>query len=310
MRKLRFIFTLVLIAGIYFIGKRKIKILWRILFIFVAKFHQRQEHLRQLLRCSNISCNSYKWLMLAGDSNMRYIYQHIQNSYLRENININQVCTSYSKSSGDIRWFDKDMIILFKNISCLRISLRFMHGSVNEIYRLNNTWSDIRHCEKDCIIENINMTHKDKILCKLYTRPSKCISKLPSQQSNIFQTKNIPNVLIFSHGLWGSFPAPETALACQKRFGLISKVLASFQNKIDVTWVSNPWISHHHEISRSYLHWETQCQLQHSKALKIPMINLYSFIKEKPRQRMTANDFHITLTVQKYLIDLMMKKLW
>ena len=80
--------------------------------------------------------------MIADDSNMRGRYEtlamSLENDFMKNNntdiLNITQSDNGIAKV---IRWFDSDFIVAFRNMSYLRISLRFMHGRPYELLRIN-----------------------------------------------------------------------------------------------------------------------------------------------------------------------------
>jgi len=309
---------------------------------YYAYFHNKRVMWIFLLLLLGITIKGYQyyrqkssmysgWLMIAGDSNSRKIFELLM-ARLKNDTSIAKIIES-SLGTGQNHfvkkyraWFDNDIIIVFKNNSKVRVSLRFMHGASDEIKRLDNRWDDIRHCgidcEQDCNFRRLSAewktfcskkTWERRIICNDYTRKSLCGKVTPSSQKDVFSSEQIPSLLLYSHGLWGAsdvLKRPKDFNTCLKKLGFISYYLQSLQSRVSVVWLSVPYISYHEIIENAYLEWDVQCQKRLSQEKQIEMFDLFSYVLEDKKRRVLAGDYHVTNLTKQHLLHLMWEKLW
>lgn len=223
-----------------------------------------------------------KWIMLAGDSNMRIVFHELLRSYRASSGNkygetIGGI-TSNLDSVGEKRRFDRDVIFYFVDGKCVRISLRYMHRSFLEVIRLIHSWSNIRHCKRDC---------------------SRSIK--PSRQRREFSQDGSPDILFYSHGFWPLLNSITDENACSKEYALVASVLRLFNTEVKVVWMSNPAIYSHPILTDKHIRHDVRCQMKSAGLQNITMFNLYHFVIEKKLKKTVVNDIHISLYTAKYI---------
>ena len=258
-----------------------------------------------------------RWVMLAGDSNWRAIFVQTIKT-LKQSINQpgSQIVEVFKTGNGvekDKRWVDIDAMVTFKNASKIRLSFRFIHGAVNEITRIDNNWSDIRHCMEDCPTK-IKDEKQREIYCKDFSRDSICAKKTPSSQPEVFNSEGqIPDVFFYTHGLWGCFEKPirpRDNQQCQDKLGFIASHLHKLSQKqnLEVVWFTNPTIYLHPVIKDEYLKWETNCQIKIAKEKDVQLFNLRDFINKDKKARARAGNYHISSWSENYFGNLVFSK--
>lgn len=239
---------------------------------------------------SKKSLSGSKWIVLAGDSNMRHVWILIKDTLsVLYKSKISKTLTSkvLKVLHEDDRWVDRDTIFYFKNDTKLRISFKFLHGGVSEFDRISNTWSDIRMCH------NASCDQR----------------KVPSVQHEEFHYATTPDILWLTHGLWG-IRRPMVAnytMNCKvtsktsEYVYYASKYLAFVKNDVKVIWQTNPSIVSHPWIKPAYVKSDYLCQKKLSAENNITLFDIYQ-LTQKKRSRM-AGGYHYDVMTQHYIIE-------
>ena len=230
-----------------------------------------------------------KWLMLAGDSNMRKTFYRIIEKLEADlefpNSSILDISHSNLGRAKDSRWFDRDFIIHFKNQSLLRVSQRFLHGDYRELYRLNNHWTDIRFCFTNCKK-----------------------SDLPSKQKQVFQSTSKPDLLFITRGLWETDQI-KIDKTCHNEHKY-ANIIKNFTAEVKVVWQNNPRIYGHSKIKNWQIEHDAKCQREFAKKHHLDIFDLYNYTSQNMKERMLPGDYHISFSTRDFLFHLMWEKLW
>lgn len=224
-----------------------------------------------------------KWIVLAGDSNLRNVWLRI-NKKLQRSREVKQIITSHNGSNPKLyerRWVDRDSIFVFRNNSKLRVSLRFLHGGIHDIYRINQSWNDVRLCFDKC-----DVTIK------------------PSKQKHVFTYKTNPDVLWFNHGLWGTFPINKKdcyGKSNQSQYIYsAAKYLSNIQNEVKVIWQTNPSIASHPIIKTSQVESDYVCQTKLSSKEKIKLFDIYKYTTTSNHM---GNGYHYDVKTKDMIVE-------